>query len=192
MRPIRKQELEYLDRLINNKFQEKQSAVRSQCEVEISKQLEKDFDKFVGALKLDKLISEAQQAEKEFEEFKASKDAKETALNQNAIKKRQALVEKFDRWSEIRNWNENVRRVDHVDEIVSTLKRLCKHELEKKYKDSEKGKFFKYLEHGIEDAKNVLYSGLSIEEVWQNLDQVFTQAQIEVRVPKSMTQIASK
>jgi hypothetical protein len=56
MRPIRKQELEYLDRLINNKFQEKQSAIRSQCEIEVQKQLEKDFNKFVSTLKLDKLL----------------------------------------------------------------------------------------------------------------------------------------
>ena len=87
MRPIRKQELEYLDRLINNKFQEKQSAVRSQCEVEISKQLEKDFDKFVGALKLDKLISEAQQAEKEFEEFKAVKTQRKLLLIKMLLRK---------------------------------------------------------------------------------------------------------
>ena len=56
MRPIRKQELEYLDRLINNKFQEKQSAIRSQCELEVEKQLEKDFEKFISTLKLEKLI----------------------------------------------------------------------------------------------------------------------------------------
>jgi hypothetical protein len=56
MRPIRKQELDYLDRLINNKFQEKQSAIRSQCELEVGKQLEKDFNKFVSTLRLDKLL----------------------------------------------------------------------------------------------------------------------------------------
>ena len=61
MRPIRKQELDYLDRLINNKFSEKQSAVRSQCEIEVQKQLDKDFNKFVSTLKLDKLIKEAEQ-----------------------------------------------------------------------------------------------------------------------------------
>ena len=60
MRPIRKQELDYLDRLINNKFQEKQSAIRSQCELEVQKQLDKDFDKFISTLKLDKLIKEAE------------------------------------------------------------------------------------------------------------------------------------
>jgi hypothetical protein len=73
---------------------------------------------------------------------------------------------------------------------MSTIKSACRVELEEKYKNSEKGKFFKYLENGIEDAKNILYSGLSIEDVWKNLDDVFNKAQIEVRVPKSFTQIA--
>ena len=189
MRPIRKQELEYLDRLINNKFQEKQSAIRSQCEIEVQKQLEKDFNKFVSTLRLDKLLKDAEQAEKEYQDFKLSKDAKETALNQNAIKRKQALLEKVNQWSDIRDWSIS-SRADTVDEVISNLKKACQQELEEKYKNSEKGKFFKYLQNGIEDAKNILYSGLSIEDVWKNLEQVFGQAQIEVRVPKSFTQIS--
>ena len=189
MRPIRKQELEYLDRLINNKFQEKQSAIRSQCEIEVQKQLEKDFNKFVSTLRLDKLLKDAQQAEKEYQDFKLSKDAKETALNQNAIKRKQALLEKVNQWSDIRDWSIS-SRADTVDEVLDNLKKACRQELEEKYKNSEKGKFFKYLDNGIEDAKNILYSCLSIEDVWKNLEQVFGHAQIEVRVPKSFTQIS--
>jgi hypothetical protein len=190
MRPIRKQELEYLDRLINNKFQEKQSAVSSQCELEVSKQLDKDFSKFVSTLKLDKLLKDAEQAEKEYQDFKQSKEMKETALSVNASKKKQALKDKFNQWNEIRQWHLSSRSDNDLDCIVSNLKSACRYELKEKYKNSEKGKVFRYLENGIEDAKNILYSGLSIEEVWHNLDQVFTQAQIEVRVPKSMVQIA--
>jgi len=191
MRPIRKQELDYLHQLINNKFQEKQSAVRSQCEREVGKQLEKDFNKFLSTLKLEKLLKDAEQAEKDFEDFKQSKDAKETALNQNAIKKKQALLEKVNQWSDIRDWQIS-SRADTVDEVISNLKKACRQELEDKYKNSEKGKFFKYLQNGIEDAKNTLYSGLSIDDVWKNLENIFGKAQIEVRVPKSFTQIASK
>jgi hypothetical protein len=190
MRPIRKQELDYLDRLINNKFQEKQSAVRSQCELEVQKQLEKDFNKFVATLKLDKLIKEAEQAEKEYQDFKASKDMKETALHVNSNKKKQALKDKFNHWNEIRQWHLSSRSDNDLDCIMSTIKSACRVELEEKYKNSEKGKFFKYLENGIEDAKNTLYSGLSIDDVWKNLENIFDKAQIEVRVPKSFAQIA--
>ena len=190
MRPIRKQELDYLDRLINNKFQEKQRAIRSQCELEVQKQLEKDFNKFVATLKLDKLIKEAEQAEKEYQDFKASKDMKVTALSVNANKKKQALKDKFNHWNEIRQWHLSSRSDNDLDCIMSTIKSACRVELEEKYKNSEKGKFFKYLESGIEDAKNTLYSGLSIDDVWKNLENIFGKAQIEVRVPKSFTQIA--
>jgi hypothetical protein len=190
MRPIRKQELDYLHQLINNKFNEKQSAIRSQCELEVQKQLEKDFNKFVATLKLDKLIKEAEQAEKEYQDFKASKDMKETALSVNANKKKQALKDKFNHWNEIRQWHLSSRSDNDLDCIMSTIKSACRVELEEKYKNSEKGKFFKYLESGIEDAKNTLYSGLSIDDVWKNLESIFGKAQIEVRVPKSFTQIA--
>ena len=190
MRPIRKQELDYLHQLINNKFNEKQSAVRSQCEIEVQKQLEKDFDKFVATLKLDKLIKEAEIAEKEYLDFKASKDAKENTLQINAHKKKQALKDKFNHWNEIRQWHLSSRSDNDLDCILSTIKSACRVELEEKYKNSEKGKFFKYLESGIEDAKNTLYSGLSIDDVWKNLESIFNKAQIEVRVPKSFAQIA--
>ena len=189
MRPIRKQELEYLDRLINNKFQEKQSAIRSQCELEVEKQLEKDFNKFVSTLKLEKLIKEAEQAEKDFEDFKRNKDSREQELSTLAFKKRGALSEKINQWSDIRDWSIS-SRADTVDEVLDNLKKACRQELEEKYKNSEKGKFFKYLESGIEDARNTLYSGLSIDDVWKNLENIFNKAQIEVRVPKSFAQIA--
>jgi hypothetical protein len=190
MRPIRKQELDYLHNLITSKFNEKQQAIRSQCEIEVQKQLEKDFDKFVATLKLDKLIKEAEVAEKEYQDFKQSKEMKETALNVNANKKKQALKEKFNHWNEIRQWHLSTRSDNDLDCIMSTLKSACRVELEEKYKNSEKGKFFKYLDNGIEDAKNTLYSGLSIDDVWKNLESIFNKAQIEVRVPKSFTQIA--
>ena len=190
MRPIRKQELDYLHQLINNKFNEKQSAVRSQCEIEVQKQLEKDFDKFVATLKLDKLIKEAEIAEKEYLDFKASKDAKENTLQINAHKKKQALKDKFNHWNEIRQWHLSSRSDNDLDCILSTIKSACRVELEEKYKNSEKGKFFKYLQNGIEDARNTLYSGLSIDDVWKNLESIFNKAQIEVRVPRSFTQIA--
>ena len=105
MRPIRKQELDYLHQFINNKFQEKQSAIRSQCELEVQKQLDKDFGKFASTLKLDKLIKEAEVAEKEYLDFKASKDAKENLLQLNAHKKKQALRDKFNHWNDIRQWH---------------------------------------------------------------------------------------
>jgi len=190
MRPIRKQELDYLHQLINNKFNEKQQAIRSQCELEVGKQLETSFDKFVSTLRLDKLIKEAEQAEKEYQDFKQSKEMKETALSVNSSKKRQALKEKFNHWNEIRQWQLSTRSDNDLDCIMSSLKSACRQELEEKYKNSEKGKFFKYLQNGIEDAKNTLYSGLSIDDVWKNLENIFDKAQIEVRVPKSFTQIS--
>ena len=153
MRPIRKQELDYLDRLINNKFQEKQSAIRSQCELEVEKQLEKDFTKFLSTLKLEKLLKEAEQAEKDFEDFKRNKDNKEQELSSIAFKKRTALSEKINQWSNIRDWNIS-SRADTVDEVLDNLKKACRQELEEKYKNSDKGKFFKYLQNGIEDARN--------------------------------------
>jgi hypothetical protein len=190
MRPIRKQELEYLDNLIRNKFDEKTRAISSQCEMEVSKQMEKDFDKFIETLKLDKTIKEAQIAEKDYEEFKKNKDRKETELSFTANKKRTELYDKVQRWSEIRDWQLSRAKSESVDSIMSMLKSACRDELETKYKNSEKGKVFKYLENGNEDARNILFSGLSIEDVWRNLEQVFGKAQIEVRVPKSFAQIA--
>ena len=162
--------------------------VQSQCEVEINKQLDKDFDKFISSLKIDNLLKDAEKAEKEYFEFRRNKDAKEVELRDLANKKKNILQEKIISWSKVRDWNISVNnKPDNLDEILSELRTVCKKELQEKYKNSEKGKFLRYLENGIEDAKNVLYSGLSIEDVWQNIDNIFSQAQIEVRIPKAMS-----
>jgi len=36
-----------------------------------------------------------------------------------------------------------------------------------------------------------LHAGLSIDDVWKNLEVIFSKAQIDVRVPKSFAQIAN-
>ena len=94
MRPIRKQELDYLDRLINNKFQEKQSAIRSQCELEVEKQLEKDFTKFLSTLKLEKLLKEAQDKLKTGQgDIQAQAKATADSLKKAALERAKKLLE---------------------------------------------------------------------------------------------------
>jgi hypothetical protein len=48
MRPIRKQELEYLDQLIKNKFNDKKMALKSQYQLEIDRQSKNNLKKFIS------------------------------------------------------------------------------------------------------------------------------------------------
>ena len=40
-----------------------------------------------------------------------------------------------------------------------------------------------------EEAKNILYSGQSIQDVWKYLGSTFKRASIEVQAPKAMLQL---
>jgi hypothetical protein len=40
-----------------------------------------------------------------------------------------------------------------------------------------------------EEAKNILYSGQSIQDVWKYLGSTFKRANIEVQAPKTMLQL---
>jgi len=200
MRPIRKQELEYLDQLIKNKFNDKKMALKSQYQLEIDRQSKNNLKKFISTLKFDKIMNDLEKAESEYNNFMATKQQKEMQLD----KTRKDLIEKaqneLDKWKDLRGWkeksesynNKDISDLKSCEAVKSYLEWACNAETTNAFYKSEKGRLLKYLEEGIEDAKNSLYSGLSIQEVWQNIGGVFKQAQIEVRIPKAMTMQITK
>jgi len=61
--------------------------------------------------------------------------------------------------------------------------------LKKLIERSDKFKEKKILDVMEEEAKNILYSGQSIQDVWKYLGSTFKRANIEVQAPKAMLQL---
>jgi len=193
MKPIRKNELEYLDRLIKDKFQDRSREIQSAIEAETQKQTEKNYKSFVQKLGIAKQINAFKEASVKLRNFITSKESYEDKLKRAEYKAREALVEKLESWSKIRDWSDHrLTDIKQYDDVESELKQVCAFETKRVVKKLPKFKVKDELEFLEEQAKNVLYSGRDIMEVWKYLGSTFDKSGIPVAAPKSFLQIESK
>ena len=193
MKPIRKNELEYLDRLIKDKFQERSREIQSAIEAETQKQTEKNYKSFVQKLGIKAQINAFKEASNKLRTFIASKESYEDKLKRAEYKAKEALVEKLQSWSKIRDWNDyRLDDIKQYDDVEGELKQVCSFETKRAVKKLPKFKVKDELEFLEEQAKNVLYSGRDIMEVWKYLGSTFEKSGIPVAAPKSFLQIESK
>jgi len=193
MKPIRKNELEYLDKLIRDKFQDRSREIKSAIEAETQKQTEKNYKSFVQKLGISKQINAFKEASTKLRNFITSKESYEDKLKRAEYKAREALVEKLQSWSKIRDWNDcRLDDIKQYDDVEGELKHLCSFETKRAVKKLPKFKVKDELEFLEEQATNVLYSGRDIMEVWKYLGSTFEKSGIPVAAPKSFLQIESK
>jgi len=193
MKPIRKNELEYLDKLIRDKFQDRSREIKSAIEAETQKQTEKNYKSFVQKLGISKQINAFKEASTKLRNFITSKESYEDKLKRAEYKAREALIEKLQSWSKIRDWNDcRLDDIKQYDDVEGELKHLCSFETKRAVKKLPKFKVKDELEFLEEQATNVLYSGRDIMEVWKYLGSTFEKSGIPVAAPKSFLQIESK
>jgi disulfide oxidoreductase YuzD len=69
MKPIRKDEQEYLRTYIGRKFDNRRSALESERQVDVDQEVDKNLSKFRKMLNIEKLIKDVQKASDEYERF---------------------------------------------------------------------------------------------------------------------------
>lgn len=191
MKPIRKDEQEYLYNYIGSKFRDKRSSLESTREVDVEKQAKKNLKKFVSTLKVDHLIKKADKLRKDYQNFKIQKERIEEEkrrLYSNSIVK---IEEHLNKWANIRRWHEKARfdsysnegALDSVDKYIGEM---LEHETRKAYDNSPKGRAIKELDSQREACENALYSGSSLGSVRQYIHTVLTKAEIEDAIPNQL------
>jgi len=191
MKPIRKDEQEYLKDYIKDKFRDKRSALESEREIDVEKQSSKNYKKFVSSLKIDDLIKKAEKLRKDYQNFKVQKERIEEekrSLYSNAVKK---IEEHLDKWKNIRRWEKsphfdsytNDGALDSVDRYINSV---LQEETRKAYDNSFKGKAIKELDAQRESCENALYSGSSLASVRSYIHGVLTKAQISDSIPNQL------
>ena len=98
MKPIRKDEQEYLRNYIADKFRDKRSALESEREIDVEKESQKNYKKFVSMLKIESLKKQAEKLQREYESFKTQKEMIEEEKHRkvrDAVKK---LEEHMTKW----------------------------------------------------------------------------------------------
>jgi hypothetical protein len=197
MKPIRKNELEYLNQLIKDKFNDRGREIHSAIEAETQKQTDKNYKSFVEKLGIKTELKTFKDADNKLHKFKVNKDAYEMKLEHNQRTAINKLTEKLKSWADVRNWedqyNDRIKfDIKEYDDVESILRSMCKSETKRAVEKLPKFKVQKELDMLEEQATNVLYSGRDIMEVWKYLGSTFKASGIPVAAPKSFLQIESK
>ena len=194
MKPIRKNELEYYERLIDKKFEKQGDALNRQFNNEVDKKVEQTFKSFKKHLKVDDMIKQLDKARSEYETFKRTKDQKESELRDKLEKHANKLANYLREKSETNDWDLRISRYDRDDMISpdqfdEKIKEACRVEARRYLEKQDIAKNMKALETKKEMARNILFSGSSINSVVSELSHVFKASQIEFQIPKSLLQL---
>ena len=200
MIPIRKNELEYLEKYVKDKFIERRKKIESEIHLETNKAIDKNFKSFLAKLDIDKDLNAIEVAKDKLEKFQDSKDNYESKLRGAVATAAEKVQKNLKKWQSIRRWDEDNDSsgklhnksddwFQNVNNLKYYLREKCADETTKLIERSDKFKEKKILDVMEEEAKNILYSGQSIQDVWKYLGSTFKRANIEVQAPKAMLQL---
>ena len=133
MKPIRSNELNYIDDLIRNKFRDKRQNIESEIESATQKQTDKNYSKFVEKLGLKAQIKAYKEADMKLKKFQEQKESYESKLFAAKTNKKIELEQKLQSWASIRGWKNSYKdRMDvsikDYDDVATTLLQACKQE----------------------------------------------------------------
>ena len=197
MKPIRSNELNYIDTLIHDKFRNRRQNIESEIEAATQKQTDKNYKLFVEKLGLKAEIKAFKEAEDKLKKFVSKKESYEAKLYSAKQTAASKLESKLNSWSSIRGWKGNYNdtmsiEIKDYNNIEHYLTKACKQETKQAVEKLPKFKVKHDLDLLEEQAKNVLYSGRDIKDVWSHLGQTFKTSGIPVAAPKQFLQLESK
>lgn len=197
MKPIRSNELNYLDQLIADKFRHRRQNINSEIEAATQKQTDKNLKSFVEKLGVKAQIKAFKEADMKLKKFQEQKESYESKLFASKQHKKMELEQKLQSWASIRGWKGNYNdtmevNIKDYDDVSTTLLRACKQETKQAVEKLPKYKVKHDLDLLEEQAKNVLYSGRDIKDVWKHLGSTFKASGVPVAAPKEFLQLESK
>ena len=202
MKPIRKDEQEYLKGYIERKFDNRRSALESERQVDVDREVDKNLVKFRKALNIESLIKDVQKASDEFDDFVNNYERRKNDKRDALEKLGNTLQKKLRKWQSIRRWEKQPDFINwndgkkgnpvNMDEAIKYIAQVCEEETIKAYDRSKKGVAIRSLDAQKEEAENALYSGGSMEAVRQYIHEIFNTAGIQDRVAKKLLAISAK
>jgi len=192
MKPIRKDEQEYLRTYISEKFMDKRSALESDRELEVEAQSKKNYKKFVSTLKISSMMKQAEKLQKDYDSFVASKERVEGEKLLKLKRQVQLIEDQMRKWKNIRRWEESPSFMSYsgdrprLHNIETYINKVLQEETRKAYDNSPKGRAIKQLDAQRESCQNALYSGSSLGSVRGYIHNVLTKAQISDSIPNQL------
>jgi len=189
---ISKDNREYWQDKLENKFREKRQTIESLHQAEINELTQKNFPVFKKRLGLEKDIANFLKVEKDFNDY-SKNYAKRLEEKREMVKKHFSKIrDKLKAWSETRTiWNDyDIPKYDYEsklydlsDRVENFLKDTCKEETKQAFYKSKKGQEIQKLYDLEEKAKDLLHSDMIGTEILKQISEIAKQTQITMTIP---------
>jgi len=202
MKPIRKDEQEYMRNYISKKFGNRAEQLKSERQIVIDTRVDKNIVKFRKTLNIDNQLKEVQKLSDQFDDFVNEYVTRRDKLKRELYNKADKLEDKLEKWCKVRRWDKKPDIVDEstnakenpfrADKLDKYIREVCEEETIKAYDKSKEGLAIRQLEDAEEEAENALYSGGSIQSVRQYVHGIFKNHGIRDNIAKNLLMLSNK
>lgn len=195
---ISKDNREYWENKLTNKFVAKKQLIKSQHQAEINKQVQLNYIPFKKRLGLDKYITELKKVENEYNDYKTNYEKRLMGLKEKLRLKWGVIEDSLTSWKTTRNWEddydnrlptfekyEDNKTMDFVYRLDNYLKDKCKEETETAFYNSKKGQELKQLDDKLEEATDLLHSDMIGSEVLRHISLIAKKSSINMTIPQN-------
>ena len=195
---ISKDNREYWENKLTDKFVAKKQLIKSQHQAEINKQVQSTYIVFTKRLGLDKYITELKKVENEYNDYKSNYEKRLMGLKEKLKLKWGVIEDSLTSWKTTRNWNddydnrlptyekyEDNKFMDFTYRLENYLKDKCKEETETAFYNSKKGQELKQLDDKLEEATDLLHSDMIGSEVLRHISLIAKKSSINMTIPQN-------
>ena len=189
---ISKDNREYWQNKLSNKFREKKQTIESLHQIEINEQSQKNYPIFKKRLGIEKDILAYLKVEKDFNDYSKNYEKRLEEKRENVRKYFSKIRDKLKSWAETRDvFNDvNIPNYDHdrsfyrlSESLEEYLRDTCKKETKNAFYKSKKGQEIQKLDELEEKATDLLHSDMIGAEVLKQISLIAKETQINMTIP---------
>ena len=192
MKPIRSNELEFFNTIIEDKFRDKRQTLETDLNQEAQKMADKQSSNMAKQCGVDKEIKALEIADKKYKDFLATKELQEDKLFHAVRDIGIQLTAKLERLNKVREWNKSFDdfkpKENGVDYFTNKLDDCCYDEAYRLAKKSHK--VYNKLQDMKTASRVILHTGSDINSTVTTLKSEMAKAGIDLPVPTHLLQLS--
>lgn len=192
MKPIRSNELEFFNTIIEDKFRDKRQTLETDLNQEAQKMADKQSSNMAKQCGVDKEIKALEIADKKYKDFLATKELQEDKLFHTVRDIGVQLTAKLERLNKVREWDKSFDdfkpKENGVDYFTNKLDDCCYDEAYRLAKKSHK--VYNKLQDMKTASRVILHTGSDINSTVTTLKSEMAKAGIDLPVPTHLLQLS--
>jgi|TARA_R110002126_G_scaffold197635_1_gene345377 hypothetical protein len=192
MKPIRSNELEFFNTIIEDKFRDKRQTLETDLNQEAQKMADKQSSNMAKQCGVDKEIKALEIADKKYKDFLATKELQEDKLFHTVRDIGTQLTAKLERLNKVREWDKSFDdfkpKENGVDYFTNKLDDCCYDEAYRLAKKSHK--VYNKLQDMKTASRVILHTGSDINSTVTTLKSEMAKAGIDLPVPTHLLQLS--